>query len=207
MFVSLLDHLRTNQSSAFNFSSGSPDLKEFFMGLDFFKAHQHICYLFKLCCQCITSFSPQYPAVTMGKIFITGFQNCIADVVMPCPNYLPEVPDSLALHCTDANLDKFFLVSTSFGSSSFAPDYDPWTFVDNFARSSVYKSLFSSYRSALSGSGMSPKGPVATDTTSVKDAPAFMLPSDSKRRRMEKGSPRLLSLSVVAEPTAGSSKD
>ena len=177
------------------------------MGLDFFQAHQHICYLFKLCCQCITSFSHQYPAGTMGKIYTTGFQNCIADVVMPCLRYLSQVPDSLALCCTDANLDKFFLLSVSFESSAFAPDYDPWTFGDNFGRSSIYKSLISFYRSALSGSGVSPKGPVATDTTSVKDAPAFMLPSDSKRRRMEKGSPRPRSPSVVAEATAGSSKD
>ena len=133
-YVAILDYLRTNHSSAFDLSSDFPDLIEFFIGLDFFQTRQHICYLFKLCCLCITSVSPQYPADTMSKIDTTDFQTRVADVVMPCQSYLSEVPGSLALCCTDENLDNFSLLSTSFGSSGHAPSYDPWTFVDNFGR-------------------------------------------------------------------------
>ena len=142
------------------------------MGLEFFQTHEHVCYLFKLCCLCLTSVSPQYPAVTMGKTDSSGFQFRMADVVLPCQSYLSEVPDSLAFCCSDAILDKFSLLSASFGLSGFAPDYDPWTYVDNFGRSAIYKSLISSHRSALSASDSCPKSPAFADTSSVQNEPA-----------------------------------
>ena len=155
--------------------------------LDYLRTkHEHICYLFKLCSLCLTSVSPQYPAVVMGKIDTQGLQSLVADVVLPCQSYLPEVPDSFALCCTDANLDKFSLLSASLGQSGLSSDYDPWAYVDNFGCSSTHKSLMSSHRSVLSGVEVSAKGIAAADVPSVRDSSAVRLPSDTKRRRMER---------------------
>ena len=174
--------------------------------MGFFQEHEHIRYLFKLSCLCLTSVSPQYPAVFMGSIDTKGFQSRVADVILPYQSYSSEVTDSLGLRCTDANLGIFSLLSASFGQSGFSPDYDPWTYVDNFGRSSIYKSFVSSHRSVLSGAEAYIKSVAPVDTSSVKDVSAVKLPSDSKRRRMDKSQSRSRSSSVVMEPSASGSK-
>ena len=137
-YLALLDYLRA-------------DLIDFLMGLEFLQAHEHIFHLFKICCLCLTSASPQFPTVFMGGIDTNDFQSRVADVILFCKSYLSEVANSLDLCCTDANLDKFSLLSASFGQSGFSADYDPWTYVDTFERSAIYQSLVSSHRSVLSG--------------------------------------------------------
>ena len=104
----------------------------------------------------------------MGNIDTTDFQSRVADVILPCQSYLSEVTDSLALCCTEASLDKFSLLSASFGQSGFSADYDPWTYVATFGRSVIYKSLVSSHRSVSSGTEVRSKCAVAADTSSVK---------------------------------------
>ena len=115
-YLAMLDYLRTYHSSNPSLTDDSADLIEFLMGLDFLQMHEHLCYLFKLGCLCLTFVSPRYPAVVMGKVDTQGLQSRIADVVLPCQSYLSEVSDSLALCCTDVNLEKFSLLSASFGN-------------------------------------------------------------------------------------------
>ena len=205
-YLALLDYLRTNHGSDPSLALESLDLIDFLMGLEFLQSNEHIFHLFKLCCLCLTSVSPQYPSVFMGNIDTTDFQSRVADVILPCQSYLSEVADSLSLCCTEASLDKFSLLSASFGQSGFSADYDPWTYVDTFGRSVIYKSLVSSHRSVSSGTEVRSKCAVAADTSSVKDVPAVQLPSDRKRRRMDKSQSRSRSSSLVMEPTTSSSK-
>ena len=124
-YVGLLDHLRTSHSSSFDLPDSSPDLIDFLMGLDFFQTHEYVSYLFRLCCLCVTSVSPQYPAVTMGKIDTTVLRSRMADVIFPCQSYLSEVPGSLVFCSSEASFDKFSLLSTSFGQTGASSDYDP----------------------------------------------------------------------------------
>ena len=203
----MLDYLRTYHSSNPSLTNDSADLIEFLMGLDFLQTREHLCYLFKLSCLCLTSVSPRYPAMVMGKVDTQGLQSRIADVVFPCERYLSEVSDSLALCCTDVNLENFSLLSASFGQSELCSDYDPWTYVDNFGRSSIYKPFMSSHRSVLSGAGTSAKDVTAADVSSVRYAPANRLPSDTKQRRMKRSQSRSRSSSVVMEATTSGSKD
>ena len=109
--------------------------------------------------------------------------------------------------CTKSRLEKFSEMSSSFGQSAFAPDYDPWTYVDGFGRSAIYKTFVSSYRSVLSGSEFHFRSPGFADTSSVRDAPAVKLPSDSKRRRMERSCSRSRASSVAEESPADVSKN
>ena len=206
-YLALLDYLRTYHYSYPSLTDDSGDLIEFLMALDFLQTHEHLYYLFKLSCLCLTSVSPRYPAVVMGKVDSQGLQSRIADVVLPCQSYLSDVSVSLALCCTDVSLEKLSLLSSSIGQSGLSSDYDPWTYVDNFGRSSIYKSFMSSHRSVLSGAGTSCKDVTAADVPSVRDAPAIMLLSDTKRRRMERSQSRSRSSSVEMEATTSSSKD
>ena len=205
-YVALLDYLRANHSTEFVSTSHPPDLIDFFMGLDFLQTHDHICYLFKLSCLCITSVNPEYPPVSFGKIDTRGLQSRLADVILPCQSYLTSVPDSLLACCTESRLETFCHLSTSFGQSGFAADYDPWTFVDGFGRSAIYKTLVASHRSVLAGSDFHFRSPTLPDVSSVQDAPAVKLPSENKRRRMKRSCSRSRSSSVIEESPAGGSK-
>ena len=65
-YVALVGHLRTNYSSEFSSTSNPPDLIDFFMDLEFLQTHEHICYLFKLSCLCLTSVSPPMSSSVYG---------------------------------------------------------------------------------------------------------------------------------------------
>ena len=136
-YIALLDHLRVNDSPDFDLLENSKDLIDFLMGLEFFQTHEHLLYLFKLCCLCLTSSSPQYPPVLFGSVDTTGYRGRFTDLVLPCQSYLSSVPDSIFGCVTDANLDKFSHLSATFEQSAFGAVYDPWTYVDVFGRSKI----------------------------------------------------------------------
>ena len=149
-YMQLLDHLRTSYGPNFDLTSTSSDLIEFLVGLEFLQDRAHLFHLFKLCCLCATSVSPVFPGVTLGAVTTAGRQNRFTDVILPCQSYLANVRDSVAFCSNDDNLASFSLLSSSFGRSAFAEEYDPWTYVDTFGRSKLYKSLLVSCRIAKS---------------------------------------------------------
>ena len=204
-YVELLDHLKASSLPSFDVSQGSPDLIDFLVNLDFMQEHSRLLYLFKLSCLCITSESPQYPTVRIGTANTTNHQNRLADVVLPVQSYLSGVPDSTAFCISDSSLAKFSLLSASFSQTVSSASYDPWTSVDEFGRNRIYKSLLTSYRSALSGLGG--VGLDETTSSSVGDMPAVVPPGDRKRKRMERSTSRSRASSVVRESPAGCSKD
>ena len=183
-YLALLDHLRVNYPPDFDFKENSSDLIDFLMRLEFFQTHEHIFYLFKLCCLCLTGQSRQYPPVSIGSVDTSGYRSRFADLVVPCQSYLSCVPDSISYCCSDANLEKFSALSSSFERSAFSPDYDPWTFVDEFGRSKIYKSLLASYKAVTA---VSPTRAVRLGkgtASSVPDDSAVKFPSRAQRKRM-----------------------
>ena len=95
-YLALLDYLRVNYPPDFDLMENSVDLIDFLMGLEFFQTHEHLFYLFKLCCLCLTSVSPQYAPVLFGSVDTTGCQGRFADLVVPCQSYLSCVPNSIS---------------------------------------------------------------------------------------------------------------
>ena len=131
-YLALLDHLRVNYPPEFDLMENFSNLIDFLMRLGFFQTHEHLFYLFKLCCLCLISRSPQYPPVLFGIVDTTGYRSRFADLVVPCQGYLSCVPDFISCCCSDAILEKFSVLSASFKRSAFSSDYDPWTHVDEF---------------------------------------------------------------------------
>ena len=116
------------------------------------------------------------------------------------------VPDSVVFCSNESNLSNFSLLSASFGQSALSSSFDPWTFVDEFGRGKIYKTLLKSYRSTLSGLGEEIRNPDEAEASTFGDMPAVAPPSDRKRRRIEKSSSRSRASSVVEESPAGTSK-
>ena len=181
-YIALLDHLRVNYPSDFDLLENSKDLIDCLMGLDFFQTHEHLLYLFKLCCLCLTSSSPQYPPVLFGSVDTTGYRGRFTDLILPCQSYLSAVPGSITSCVTDANLDKFSRLSASFEQSAFAADYDPWTYVDVFGRSRIYKSMLTSYKLVTSISVARSVRLEERSVSSVPDESALTFPSKLRKK-------------------------
>ena len=204
-YIALLDHLRVNYPPDVDLLENSKDLIDFLMGLEFFQTHEHLLYLFKLCCLCLTSSSPQYPPVLFGSVDTIGYRGRFTDLVLPCQSYLSSVPDSVSGCVTDANLDKFLHLSATFEQSAFGADFDPWTYVDVFGRSKIYKSLLASYKLTTSISVARSVRLEERSVSSVPDESALKIPSKLRRKRQGSNSSSLSSSSK--KPVQGSSKD
>ena len=204
-YLALLDHLRVNSPPDFDLMESSTDLIDFLMGLEFFLTHEHLLYFFKLCCLCVTSRCPQYPPVLFGSVDTTGYRSRFADLVVPCQSYLSCVPDFISCCCSDGNLEKFSILSASFERSAFSPDYDPWTYVDEFGRSKIYKSLLSSYKAVIAVPSARSVRMEKDTTSSVPDDSALKVPSKKQRKRAGSSSSTISSASKKA--VQGSSKD
>ena len=203
-YTELLDHLRISYGSDYDLSISSSDLIDFLLNLEFLRTRGHLLYLFKLCCLCVTTPSPDYPDVIAGKISTVGRHSRFTDVILPCQSSMAGVSGSSTLCSDDSSLARFSLLSASFGQSAFSPSYDPWTYVDNFGRSKIYKSLSSSYRTVLAAPEKIPARGGMDD--SAADESALKLPSSTKRRRLEKSGSRSSASSVVGESAPGTSK-
>ena len=203
--VGLIDHLHNIYAPDFDVTQHFRDLIDFLMSLEYMQNHDHLMHLFKLCCLCSTSYSPDYPVVSMGTLSTTGFQSRSTDVILPAQSYLSGVSESLAYCVTDRKLNEFSLLSASFGRSAFFPEYDPWTYVDVLGRGKIFKSLVSTYRTAFSDSAEQMRGVDNPNVSIMGDTPAVQPPSDTKRRRKERSSSRSRASSVTKELATSSS--
>ena len=206
-YMQLLGHLRTSYGPNFDLTSTSSDLIEFLVGLEFLQDRAHLFHLFKLCCLCATSVSSVFPDVTFGAVTTAGRQNRFTDVILPCQSYLANVRDSVAFCSNDDNLASFSLFSSSLGRSTFSEDYDPWTYVDTFGRSKIYKSLLASCRVALSAPEKISVHIDSGDASSVADDSAVKAPSSKKRRKMERKASRSSASSVTVSPQSSTTKN
>ena len=164
-----------------------------------------ICYLFELCCLCLTSFSPQNSPVLFETVNTTEYSGRFTDVVMPCQSYFSCVPDFNPSCITEVNLEKFPHLSASFGQSTFASEYDPWTYVDAFGRSKIYRGLLVSYKAVTSVPVVRSVPLEKKNASSVPDESEVKVPSRSQRKSLGSSS-STLSLSSK-KLVQGSSKD
>ena len=206
-YLALVDHLRAVYLDVSDVYGLTEDLIDFLLTLDFLQTRPHLLHLLKLCCLCLTEYGYSFPSVTFGSINTTGYQGRLTDVILPCQSYFKNVPDSVGYCCSEASLAKFSTVSSDFGRTAFAADYDPWTFVDLFGRSSLYKSLVASYKQVLSGPVGSVSRPASDETSTVCDVPAVTVPSKQKRKRQIGSVSGSASSSVVSESHQDTSKN
>ena len=204
-YLALLDHLRVNYSPDYDLLENSTDLIDFLMGLEFFQTHEHLRYVFKLCCLCLTSSSPQYPRILFGSVDTTGYRSRFTDLVVLCQSYLSCVPGFISSCCSDINLEKFTALSASFERSAFSSEYDPWTYVDEFGRSKIYKGLLATYKTVTAISPVRSVRMEKDSSSIVPDDSAIKVPSKRQRKRI--GSSSSSTSSASKRPVQGSSKD
>ena len=174
------------------------------MGLEFLHERCHLLYLFKLSCLCTTATSPNYPDVVFGEVTTAGGRSRFTDLILPCQSYMVNVPGSVIRSSEESNLARFSSLTASFGRTAFSSDYDPWTHVDTFGRSEIYKSLLATHRKSDSAPKRVTVQEDLEDSCTVGDQSAVKLPSSKKRKRERSGS-RSSTSSVVGSPSKNSS--
>ena len=206
-YLELLDYLRNTYPPNFDFTETSQNLIGFLMGLEFLQDRPRLLYLFELCCLCITTSSPTLPTVVIGDINHSDSKGRFSDVALPSQSYMVGVPDSVANCSSDDSMANFSLLSVDFGRSAFANDYDPWTFVDSFGRSRIYKSLLFSYKTASVALSISVRTvEESTSSSALSKQPALDIPSSTKRKRSESVGIKSTTYSVRSVSGQGSSK-
>ena len=203
-YIQLLDHLLTTYGPNFDITSVASDLIEFLMGLEFLHERSHLLLLFKLSCLCTTVTSPSYPDVVFGGITTVGGQRRFTDLILPCQSYMANVTGSVVQCSEDSNLAKFSGLTASFEHSAFSSDYNPWTYVDTFGRSKIYKSLLATHRKSDSAPKRVSVQADLEESGTAGDQSAVKFPSSKKRKRSRSGS-RSSASSVVGSPSKDSS--
>ena len=203
-YIQLLDHLRTAYGPNFDITSVAADLIEFLMGLEFLHERYHLLYLFKMSCLCTTVTGSSYPDVIFGEVTTAGGRSRFTDLILPCQSYMANVPGSVIRSSEGSCLAKFSALTASFARFAFSSDYDPWTHVDTFGRSKIYKSLLATHRKADSAPKRVTIQEDLEDSCTVGDQSAVKLPSSKKRKRGRSGS-RSSSSSIVGSPSKVSS--
>ena len=99
-YTELLDHLRICDGPDYDLSNSSSDLIDFLLSLEFLQSRDHLLYLFKLCCLCATTPSPDYPDVIAGKILTVGRHSRFTEIIFSCKSYMASVSGFLTL-CSD----------------------------------------------------------------------------------------------------------
>ena len=118
-YLLLIDHLGATYPPDFYMDDASPYLISFMMELEFLQGLEHFLHLFKLCCLCITTGSPNHPVVIMGDCGASITCGRFTDVILPGQSYLAVVTNSVAYCCNENGMAKISLLSADFGRSAF----------------------------------------------------------------------------------------
>ena len=146
-----------------------------------------------------------YPTVNLRSVDITGHQRRFAGNDVPCPRYLAEKPDSISFAVENrATLSSLFLQRSLVDKPFHPPEYNSWTYVDSFGRSSTSKSLVPFYRAVVAAPRGHAERLMFADASSIVDEVVLKVPWKSKTRQGKvTGS---ASLSGVDESLRGSFK-
>ena len=183
-YLELIDYLRNLYPSTVDPVAAVPDLIDFMVNLTFLQNRPNLLHLFRLSCLCLTNSVTDLPPVVFGEVDTSKPHCRLTDVILPAQSFLSGVPESISVVTSDSNLTSFLTLSTSFGRSAFAENYDPWQSVDNFGRARIYRALLSAAKTKKEGPKVVPS-PVGSDAgSSVADASMVKAPGRLNRKRL-----------------------
>ena len=108
------------------------------------RSRRHLFFLFQLGCLCLTSQLPTLPAVKFQGVDSSDARCRLSDVILPAQFYLSNVIGSVAVCTTEACLDKYRQLESSFAKGNVAGD--PWAHVDSFGRVNFQKAVISAQK-------------------------------------------------------------
>ena len=111
------------------------------------RSRKHLFFLFQLSCLCLTSHLPPLPAIKFQGVDSSDPRCRLSDVILPAQSYLSHVAGSVAVCTTEACLDKYRHLESSFAKGNVAGD--PWGHVDSFGKVNFQKVLISAQKALL----------------------------------------------------------
>ena len=129
-YVEFLEYFREVNSGAKNTPEVFTDMVVTLMGMPELKMRKHLFHIFQLSCLCLTSKSPELPAVKFSGVDCSEPRSRLFDVIMPAQSYLANISSAVAACTTEASLGTFKDLELRFSSGNVPGD--PWTHVDSF---------------------------------------------------------------------------
>ena len=108
------------------------------------RSRKHLFFLFQLSCLCLTSHLPPLPAIKFQGVDSSDPRCRLSDVILPAQSYLSHVAGSVAVCTTEACLNKYRYLESSFVEGNVAGD--PWTHVHSFGKVTFQKALISAQK-------------------------------------------------------------
>ena len=136
----------------------------FFVARPKLRMQEHLFYILRFSCLCLTASSPELPGVRYPGGDCGDPRSRLFDVIMPSQSYLFNVPDAVSICTRDGSLGTYRNLESKFSSGNVASD--PWSHVDNFGKADFLKDLTSVYRTL----DVKRSKDVRTDNTSTSSA-------------------------------------
>ena len=123
------------------------DVVSFLKDLPEMRARKHLFHIFRLSCLCLTSNSPELPAVKFPGVDCSDPRCRLFDVIMPAQSYFANVADSVSICTTEASLSTYKDLEARFSSGNVAGD--PWAHVDSFGKAGFHKVLTTLHKTLM----------------------------------------------------------
>ena len=138
-YVEFLGAFRNSYSAMKDTPEVITDVVSFLMESHEMRVRKHLFHIFRQSCLCLTSNSPELPAIKFSRVDCSDPRSRLFDVIMPAQSYLANVADSVSICTTEASLSTYKDSDARFSSGNVAGD--PWAHVDSFGKTSFHKVL------------------------------------------------------------------
>ena len=146
-YVEFLEVFRKSYSAMKDTPEVITDVVSFLMELPEMRVRKHLFHIFRLSCLCLTSVSPEVPAVKFPGVDCSDPRSRLFDVIMPALSYLANVADSVSICTTEASLSTYRDLEARFSSGNVAGD--PSAYVESFGKSNFHKVLTTVYKALM----------------------------------------------------------
>ena len=113
------------------------------------RVRQHLFHIVRLSFLCLTSISPELPAVKFPGVDCSDPRSRLFDVIMPAQSYLANVADSVSICTTEASLSTYKDLEARFSSGNVPGN--PWSHVESFGKASFHKVLTTVHKALVKG--------------------------------------------------------
>ena len=140
-YLDFSDILRSKYQDLRDAPETFTDMLELLTPMPELRSRRNLFFTFQLSCLCPTSQVPDLPAIKVQGVDSSDPRCRLSDVILPAQSYFSNVAGAVPVCTTEACLDKYREIESSFASGNVAGD--PWVQVDSFGIANFQKTLIS----------------------------------------------------------------
>ena len=168
-YLEFLDFFRNKYEDFRDAPETFTDMIELLSPMPELRSRKHLFFLFQLSCPCLTLQLPTLPAIKFQRVDSSDPRCRLSDVILPAQSYLSHLVGSVAVCTTEACLDKYRELESSFAEENVAGD--PWVQMDSFGEVNFRKALISAQKALREKPRSARRSPSSLDSSTGGGAP------------------------------------